>query len=233
MDSQLSRLKDLFLDLIFPPRCIGCGKYGRFFCDSCLASLPYLAPPFCKKCGRPVPEAGLCHYCLAERMSIDVIRSPFRFSSPIREAVHALKYRGLTAVSPVLASLIGEWLRENPLSGDVIVPVPLHPKRLRERGFNQSRLLAQKLSELIQIPLSEGSLIRVKNTMAQARTPNAEKRRENVYGAFKCLDSALTGAKVILFDDVCTTGSTLDSCARALKEAGVKEVLGLTLARET
>ena len=112
------------------------------------------------------------------------------------------------------------------------MPVPLHHKRLRERGYNQAGLLAGELSEFIAMPVIENSLIRKRNTPPQARTANAEIRRDNVAGAFTCPDRKLEGKRVLLIDDVCTSGATLDSCAAALKAAGAVSVWGLTLARE-
>jgi ComF family protein len=112
------------------------------------------------------------------------------------------------------------------------VPVPLHPKRLRERGYNQSRLLAQELGKLTDLPVVDDCLVRGRHSLPQARTSTVGERRSNVADAFSCRDRRLQGKSVLLIDDVSTSGATLDACARALKQAGATTVWGLVLARE-
>jgi len=165
-------------------------------------------------------------------MEIDGVRSPFRFEGLMRRAIHELKYKNLKVLDLPLARLLAKYLEDKPLPRDVLVPVPLHPRRLRERGYNQSSLLAQKLGKLADLPVVEGLLLRLRDTPAQARIATAGVRRRNVAEAFTCRDGQLQGEKVLLIDDVCTTGATLDACAVALKKAGASSVWGLTLARE-
>jgi len=223
---------DRVLDFLFPRRCVGCGKEGNYICAACFRSMPYLAPPLCPKCGKPQPSGIHCPTCWGWHAEIDGIRSPFRFEGVIREAIHCLKYRNLKAISGSLAQLLAEYLSSNPPPAQALVPVPLHPRRLRERGYNQSGLLAYKLGKLIGLPVIEGSLVRWRETPPQARTATAAARRSNVVGAFSCRDEKLKGKQVLLIDDVCTSGATLDSCAAALKAGGAISVWGLTLARE-
>jgi len=128
--------------------------------------------------------------------------------------------------------LLDDYLVDNPLPGEVLVPVPLHPKRLRERGYNQSYLLAKELGKLTGLPVVADSLVRERHTSPQARTLTVGERRGNVADAFACRDRRLEGKPVILIDDVSTSGATLDACALALKEAGAASVWGLVLARE-
>jgi ComF family protein len=116
--------------------------------------------------------------------------------------------------------------------GEVLVPVPLHPKRLRQRGYNQASLLAQELSKIIGLPVDEDALIRAQDVVPQARTKSAAERRQNVRHAFAC-NRNMADKQILLIDDVCTTGATLDACAIALKTAGASSVWGLTVARET
>jgi ComF family protein len=163
---------------------------------------------------------------------IDGIRSPFRFDEVIRKAIHQLKYRNLKAISPCLAELLADYLSSNPLPGEALVCVPLHPWRLRERGYNQSSLLARDLGRRIDLPVIEDCLIRVKQAQPQVRAVDVEERRRNVVDAFVCRDEKLSGKQIILIDDVCTSGATLESCAAALKNKGAVSVWGLTLARE-
>jgi ComF family protein len=125
-----------------------------------------------------------------------------------------------------------EYLKEHHLSFDIIIPVPIHKRRLRERGYNQSLLLAKKLSHMTRLPVVEGSLIRTKNTPHQASSDSVEQRRENIRNAFKCSSPDISGKRILLIDDVCTSGATLNSCATSLKAAGAESVWGFTLAKE-
>jgi ComF family protein len=157
----------------------------------------------------------------------------FLFQGTVRQAILQLKYKHLKALATPLGELLNEYLSSHPLKGEVLVlvPVPLHPKRLRERGYNQASLLAQELGKLTGLPVVEDMLIRVQDSVPQARTKSAVERRHNVQGVFTCPKS-LKGKQILLVDDVCTTGATLDACAIALKAAGVGSVWGLTVARE-
>jgi len=132
----------------------------------------------------------------------------------------------------LLAWWLSDYLVSNPVPGEVLVPVPLHQKRLRERGYNQSRLLAQQLGKLAHLPVVDDCLIRQRHAPPQARTATVNERRSNVADAFSCRDLRLEGKQVLLIDDVSTSGATLDACARALKGAGAVSVWGLVLARE-
>jgi len=194
--------------------------------------LPQLKGPICPRCGKPQASSILCPVCARVQTEIDGIRSAYRFEEVIRKAVHQLKYQNLKAVSFCLAGLLADYLQSNPLPGETIVPVPLHPRRLRERGYNQSNLLARGLGKIINLPVVENCLVRVKETQPQVKTVNIEERRKNVIDAFMCRDEKLRGKQIILIDDVCTSGATLESCGVALKNKGATSVWGLTLARE-
>ena len=229
---QLSKFSGVLLDLLFPQWCVGCGKEGDFICSSCQQSLSRIMPPLCPRCGRPQASDVLCPTCVSWQASIDGIRSPFRFDGVMRQAIHQLKYRNLRALAALLARLLQDYLATNPVPGEVLVPVPLHKKRLKERGYNQSSLLAQELGELINLPVVEDCLIRKHYALPQARTSTVDERRSNVANAFICCNDGLRGRQVLLIDDVCTSGATLDACAAALKASGAASVWGLTLARE-
>jgi ComF family protein len=229
---RLSKLKGTALDLLFPRWCVGCGREGDFICPSCLQSLPRITPPLCPRCGLPQSSASLCPACADWEAEIDGIRSPFRFDGVVRQAIHELKYRNLRAIASLFARLLNDYLMANHIPGEVLVPVPLHPKRLRERGYNQSQLLARELAKLNKLPLIDDCLIRAHHSPPQARTAKVEERRANVADAFACRDLRLKGKAVLLIDDVSTSGATLDGCARALKEGGTASVWGLVLARE-
>ncbi len=226
------RAGELVSDLLFPQRCISCGKEGRLICHNCMGKLPRITAPVYDACDRSQPgDATRPTYSPGE-MTIDGICSPFRFDGAIREAVHQLKYRNVRALARPLANLLYDYLVRNPLPADVLVPVALHRQRLRERGYNQSGLLARELGRLAGLPVVEGCLVRQRYTAAQARTSNVAERQQNMVSAFTCRDDCLRGKHVLLIDDVCTSGATLDSCAAALKLGGAASVWGLTLARE-
>lgn len=227
----LTQVKKSLFDLLFPPKCIGCGSGDGFLCPHCAESLPKLNPPYCVRCGRPAGGGGLCSQCI-KLVAINGIRSPFLYQGLAEEAVLQLKYRRLKALAEPLGQLLFHYLRSNPLPADVLVAVPLHPKRVRERGYNQSSLLARELSQLADLPVIDSSLVRLRDTASQVTITRAEERYANVKGAFNCRDGRFYGRHVLIVDDVCTTGATLDACASALKEAGAASVWGLTLARE-
>jgi ComF family protein len=144
--------------------------------------------------------------------------------------VHKFKYKGVTALAEPLGGLMAEYWSKHRTPVDVLVPVPLHKSRLRERGFNQAALLARQLSKQIDVAVNEHTLVRQRATASQVDL-NTEERKKNVRDAFLCTTSALADRRVLLIDDVCTTGSTLEACAVALKDGGTRSVQALTLAR--
>ena len=232
----VAELKRLALDLLFPPWCIGCGKESEYICPACRKTLKAITPPVCRRCGRPVlpEETGLdyCQGCLNWQNTLDGLRAPFLFQGLARNAVHELKYNNLRAISYEMARMILDYYKINPVPGDVLVPAPLHHKKKLERGYNQSGLLARELGRLSGLLVVENSLVRLKYAPAQARSLTIKDRLENVSGAFTCRDDRLKNKKVILIDDVSTSGATLNACAAALKDNGASMVWGLTFALE-
>jgi ComF family protein len=229
---RIARLKEAAVDLLFPQWCLGCGREGAYICPSCRQRLPRLTESLCPTCGQPQPGGQLCPACVRRKQRIDGIRAPFRFDGLIRQAIHQLKYRNLRALAQPLAGLLHDYISANPVPGEVLVPVPIHPGRLRQRGYNQCRLLAAELSKISGLPLQDGSLAKRRPTEPQAETDSLADRWANVAGAYSCLDAALSGRKVLLVDDVATSGATLNACAEALKTAGASSVWALVLARE-
>ena len=228
---KFDQVRGALLDLVFPPRCIGCGAEGEFLCEPCRRLLPTLEPPFCERCGVPVVSERLCQNCLNTEIAIDGIRSSFLHLGLAREAVHCLKYNNLKVLAWPLAELMATHFKANPLPVDIVAAVPSHPRRIRRRGYNQADLLASELSCAIKLPVSRGTLARLRNTKSQVSL-GASERRNNVKGAFQCKDEIFRNKSVLLIDDVCTTGATLNACAIALKEAGSAAVWGLTFSRE-
>ncbi len=230
---QLTKLKGVALDFLLPQWCIGCGREGNLLCPSCRRKLPRIMPPLCPRCGQMQPSGILCPGCVSWRAHVDGIRSPFRFEGIVRQAIHQLKYRNIRALALPLAGLLEGYLTANPVPGEVLVPVPLHRKRLRERGYNQSRLLARELGKLTNLPVVDDCLTRQREAPPQARTSRAEERWGNVAHAFTCRHHGLQDRAVLLIDDVATSGATVDTCAAALKAAGATSVWALVVARET
>ena len=227
----LEQLRTAVLDLLFPLHCLGCGSEGSLICASCSRSLARISVPFCLRCGTPLKEGVLCPTCISFPLAIDGIRSVFLYEGIVRQAVHQFKYRRLKAMAAPLGQLMADYLGAHPLPCGVLTPVPLHPKRLRERGYNQASLLASEIGKHTRVPVVEATLVRQRDTISQARTASAAERRGNVRDAFACRQE-LAGERVLLIDDVSTTGATLDACAVALKDAGAASVWGLTVASE-
>ncbi|MFQ5576073.1 MAG: ComF family protein [Anaerolineae bacterium] len=232
--SRLLQGFDVVIDLLFPPRCVSCRASSSFFCTDCREKIRRIEPPFCPKCGYPAFNAhsSRCRECEANPLKhLHAIRSVAIFEDgPLKTAIHKFKYQNHQAVSRPLASLLANCYTTNQLNTEVIVPVPLHKSRYRERGYNQSMLLAQELSKLINQPVNQKTLVRHRATRSQM-TLKAAERQQNVANAFACGANTLADKTVLLIDDVCTTGATLDACAQALKQANVRAVYGLTLAR--
>jgi ComF family protein len=166
-------------------------------------------------------------------LAIDGIRSVFLHEGGVRKAIHRLKYDGRHSLAVILARLMADHWQANPMPSDLLAPVPLHPVRQRERGYNQADLLARALGDMISLPVVTTGFKRVRHTQPQTSL-NAVDRRDNVQGAFLCQsrrDNTIVGRRVVVIDDVCTTGSTLEACSLALKAAGASTVWGFTLAR--
>ncbi len=228
--STLTRCLHGLADLLYPPRCVACGAWGAWLCPVCLATIPWLQPPLCRHCGRPVAVPGLCRRCRGGHSALESIHSVAPHHPPLREAVHAFKYEGLRALAPTLGDLLERCRQEQHVGGAFIIAVPLHPARLRRRGYNQSLLLARELARRSGIPLGEGMLWRVRDTPSQVGLSRSL-RLENVRDAFGADAGPAVGREIILVDDVFTTGATLEACAAALRLAGVRTVRALTLAR--
>ncbi len=227
------RVLSATLDLLFPRRCVGCEEEGSFLCGRCEASLPRLAPPFCRQCAQPLASSDLCGRCRETPLPcLEGIRAPYLMEGTVRDCVHRLKYQDFRALGGVLGELLAAYASELSLPASVLVPVPLHPRRLRARGYNQSALLARTMGRQMGLPVAERALRRSRAAPPQARSSDMEERRRNVEGSFSVRDGSLAGSHVLLVDDVCTTGSTLSACAAALKAAGVSSVWAVTAARE-
>jgi ComF family protein len=172
----------------------------------------------------------LCANCRAHPLEIEKIRSVALFDGVLRQAIHRFKYERLAGLAEPFGEMLADYWRAELLTADWLIPVPLHPSRERDRGYNQSELLARQLARRVNVPISSKGLRRTRATAVQM-TLNAAQRRENVAGAFECVEPRARGARVMVIDDVGTTGATLDACAQAVLKAGAASVMGLTLAR--
>ena len=222
------------LDLLLPPRCVHCQAANSWLCETCVSTIPFIVEPVCEQCGTPIPAStpAQCQQCQNHPLQhIDGVRTAALFEdNPIRSAIHALKYRNLKAVAPVLGNVLANAYHQYHLTADVIVPVPLHRSRHKERGYNQSQLLAKQLGRLLDLPVNTITLQRIRKTRSQMKL-GAQERHKNVAQAFACKNEQVQNLHILLIDDVCTTGSTLDSCAASLKQSNAASVWGLTLAR--
>ena len=228
----VGRLGHAALELLFPSRCMGCERGGTFLCDACIEDLPRADSPRCWRCWSPQPGSGLCPQCYAAPPPFDGLRSAFVYRGVARSLVHGLKYRGMMSLAPPMAALLAEVALDFDLDADIIVPVPLSGLRHRTRGYNQASELAKHLGRELDVPVRPRALERPRHTPPQARTASALERRRNVQGAFRSEDPAVEGNRIILVDDVTTTGATLSACAEALQRAGADSIWCLTFARE-
>lgn len=228
---RFSKLNYWLLDLVAPPGCVVCGRVGTWLCAACAATFPLFLGPLCRRCGRPLPQAGLCAGCQEHPLQLGTLRSALIFEGQVRDALHVLKYRGGRSVAEPLGQIMARAWDAYHLQSDVLMPVPLFPNREARRGYNQAALLAKVLGRTLRIPVASQVLERVRNTRSQTRL-NKEERQHNVAGAFALRTPVeLTGWRVTLIDDVATTGATLDACAGVLLACGAREVNAFTLAR--
>lgn len=221
------RALDAALGAVYPARCLGCGVVGAALCAACLAGLPRLQPPFCPRCGRSLPVAITCGNCLQLPLRLEGVRSALAYEGLARRAVQRLKYENDQALAIPLAAVLLERCQAEGFAPEVVVPVPLHAARQRRRGYNQSALLARRLALALDADYDDHTLHRHMPTRPQVGL-GARERRQNVQGAFSCAGRALDGRRVLLVDDVFTTGATVDACAVALRRSGVRAVWAVT-----
>jgi len=219
------------LDLLLPTRCVVCDRNAGWLCAACLEQIERIEPPVCPLCGQPTTRPGRCRSCQLTPPRIDGIRAVGFLEGSLQTAIHRFKYSNVRPLAVPLGKLASEYLEKNHLPVQTIVPVPLHSRRLRDRGYNQAELLAEQIGSAMGMRVVSDVLLRVRSTIPQVGL-KADQRRKNVKGAFQCAGTSLKGQDVLLVDDVCTTGATLEACSIALRESGVRNVWGLVLARE-
>jgi len=227
------------VSLVYPRHCASCGSATESgtLCEVCAESAVRLERPFCWVCSQPFDGAiegdFLCANCQDRNWHVRCIVAPWRSRGPVRQCMHRFKYGGATFLRGQLVDWMEQGMADPRLeefSADCLVPVPLHPRRFRERGYNQSRLLAEELGNRRGLRVDD-LLKRIRYTSTQ-KALDREERMENLAGAFRLRNGHdVTGKRLLLIDDVLTTGSTLDACAGVLLEAGAAQVAALTVAR--
>ena len=218
------------LEFLLPPRCGGCRRVGSWLCEHCRNRIRRLEEPLCRHCGVELPSARRDCGCRERLRSLTRLRSAVAYEGPIEHAVHRFKYEGWRRLARPLASLIAERLAVEGVAARWVVAVPLHPARLRQRGFNQADLLAGELRRSLILGSPPGILARTRSTPPQVGH-DRKRRFENVAGAFDWRGGGLKGESILLIDDVATTGATLNACASALRVAGSGPVTGVSVAR--
>ncbi len=217
------------VDWVFPPYCTGCGKPGERLCTSCMQQIEPLAGPLCIKCGQPVKNNPICPACRNNPPEFTTVKAYAPYTGVLREAIHALKYKGDLGLAEVMAVYLVKVFHATHWPIDIVIPIPLSHQRKRERGYNQAQLLAQPFTWLTGLHMEPKGLVKVKETQTQVHL-TAKERIKNVTGAFHSRID-VRGKSVLLIDDVITTTATMRAGSQALLEAGANKVYGIALAR--
>lgn len=240
----LTQIKKIALDTLFPVHCISCGAFGQWICEDCFSRIKIHEQQLCPRCEKIImPQGKNCEQCKKSgKCRLDGLLTAVSYkNSPVKRMIFSLKYRFVRDLADPLAKLMTKAIITNdfPVPG-LIVPVPLHPRRLRWRGFNQAGLLAENISVNLAPPLAIpvlDILERKKHNKPQMKIRNYQERLKNVENAFRIKrsfsGSEIKGKIILLLDDIATTGATLEECAKALKENGAKKVFAAVVARQS
>ena len=238
--ATVDKIKDFLLDIFFPRFCFGCKKEGTYLCDDCKAILEISEYNYClcEKNPLRLPSARKCQRCQSKKLSGLYFALPFQESSLIKKMIYQFKYEPyVRELAKPLASLVVDHLllsekNLKEFENGYLIPVPIDKKKLKKRGFNQAEELAKELSIALKIPVFNNVLTKIKQTTSQMELIK-EEREKNLKGAFSCVAPEMVkNKKIFLVDDVYTTGSTMEECAKVLKESEVKSVWGIVIARE-
>ncbi|WP_230342373.1 ComF family protein [Methylobacillus arboreus] len=219
------------MELLFPQSCLLCSSWqagSLGICGNCLHDMPWHLSNTCPQCALPSPGGHLCGHCIQAPPAFDTTRSLFQYQFPLSALLQQYKYRQLLTLAHSLGNLLAEHVRQQSFA-DCIIPMPLHKQRLQQRGFNQSVEIAKVVSKQLHIPLNLQACARIKPTPPQASLPYKQ-RIKNMHGAFDC-NTSLQGMKVVLLDDVMTTGASLNALAKTVKAAGASHVECWVIAR--
>lgn len=231
MSEQARQLSDAALDLLFPPQCVVCGRPGNVLCRYCEQALPRLEAPLCAICSLPIQSGDQCSRCRRSRPVYKRLISAFEYHDGVQDAIHAMKYEKKLDLADRLVAAMCAVVSPPDEKVDALCGVPMSDERRRERGVNHADFVARALSHRWDLPvLPEGALSRVGSSARQADL-DYRQRRVNVQDVFRADAGVVGGLTVMIVDDVCTTGATLDACAEALLAAGARRPLCATLAR--
>lgn len=221
----------IFLEsVLFPPDCPFCERIMDYredsVCGNCLQNLPFISGKRCRRCGKTVvQEADLCDDCMKFTHVYKEGRAVFRYEKPVSEAILRFKYHGRRDYGDVFAywmvRYLGDWIREKEI--EVIVPVPIHKKRMKKRGYNQAAIIAKKIAEQMKLDYNDSSIVRCKNTIPQKKL-SVIGRMGNMQSAFKVTDNRLKSKNILIIDDIYTTGMTIDIISICLLKAGAGNV---------
>ena len=244
---KTNQIKNFVLDIIFPQFCIQCGKEGGCLCPDCFEFIDILEYQFCPVCGKRLIRQNICNNCLGKTNLDGIFSASFYANFLIKKSVARLKYEPYVKnLSKTFADLIITHFSfldnnriRNVLRDSILIPVPISKEKRKIRNFNQAEEIARELSIKLNLPLYCDILLKIKSTSPQVGLPSW-RRKENVENAFACLPDRQACAnpgktknrKILLIDDVFTTGSTMEECAKTLKEAGAREVYAVVVARE-
>ncbi|MBI3987302.1 MAG: ComF family protein [Lentisphaerae bacterium] len=230
-----------FMDMLYPRACVGCGEAAgddfHYLCWNCMAGIQWIRDPYCFLCGDPcygmIHGQYVCSLCRKALPSFDMARSAASFAGALKTMIHDFKYNGASWLRQDLSSLLAACVRTHWPDSDIdaLLWVPLYPTKERERTYNQAMLLAMELAGLLHKPLAGRCLRRIQPTATQTHL-TASRRKANVHAAFEVAGGArIAGRRLLLVDDVMTTGATVNECARTLKQAGAAAVYAVTVAR--
>lgn len=229
----IKKTSEFILDLLFPKKCLGCGEEGTWLCKKCEDRIVKVTSFSCPRCNRLIEKGKFCSTCRPYTDLTGVKVAAYYDQGPLKEVIHSYKYECIFELHKFLSDLLVNCLLENPPpKNSLVIPVPLHKKRERQRGFNQSEILARDISLELNLEMKNNVLVRYRSTTPQIEL-SGDKRRKNVCGVFRCVDQkTVLGKTIILVDDVATTCATLEECAKALRTCGARQIWGLVVARQ-
>lgn len=228
MKVKLKKAKKFLLDLFFPSFCVGCHEEGNLLCRKCQKQIITVQATICPECSKLSDTGRYCERCRKDKALRGIIVATYYEEGPIKEMIHNFKYNHALELKKVLSNLLAQAVNQKKF--DLITFAPLHRRRLAERGFNQAEILAEETSMKLKLPCVE-TLIKTKSTKRQVGLTGGA-RRQNLDRVFKIKKGIdITKKKILIIDDITTTGTTLNECAKVLKTAGAKEVWGLVVAR--
>lgn len=235
MENKIKKILRQIISALYPVRCPVCDRIvdetGEMICVACMDKLKLISPPWCMRCGKKVANGEeLCRQCKGKKVFYKRGRALFEYESAAL-SIYRFKYGNRREYAMFfgkqMAEYLGDFLMD--IQPDALIPIPLHKKRMRIRGYNQAELLAKCIGENLGIPVRTDLMKREKNTIPQKKL-NSEERQNNLKRAFNIVENDVKLEKVVLVDDIYTTGTTVNEAAKVLKESGVKEVYFVTLA---